>query len=280
MVAVSRLQADPWTLLVDLDGTLVCGGSVDVRALQALHRFVEKGGRFVPASGRPLDSILAVLVDAPRHACVIGLNGSVASVPTSPEVVPLGGIPVEAAAAVLHEVLSFEAAAVCVYASSGWWSCGSRELVRLEESRAGTLVLEHLDVLAAIERLGREGDPLKLLGIVREGTRADALRSVRMSLGNAVEVSTSYPEYLEITAPGVNKGTAVSALTTKFPEIFNRRIAAVGDGLNDLPMLHAAEISFAMQDAHEKLMLMADFQVGACGDGGVADAIAILESYE
>lgn len=249
---------------------------MDHESIDALREFVDDGGHFVAASGRPLESISLALTDAPEPACLIGLNGAIAS--AGGEVIGLGDIPVEVASAVLDEILGDERAAVCVYSPSGWWSCGSTELVQLEVERAGTSPSRHVDLPATLDRLSQEGPILKLLGIVAETSRGHAMRRIAARVGSSIEMSTSYPEYLEVTAPGVSKGTAVVALASEFSDVFSRRIAAVGDGLNDVTMFDVAETSFAMKGAHHRLVAVADHQVGACGDGGVAEAVALLEA--
>ena len=270
--------AADWVLLVDLDGTLICGGAVDHVSVDALHRFVDSGGLFVAASGRPLESITLALAEAPKPACIIGLNGAIASVGDAGEVRGLGGIPVEVASAVIGEILADERSALCVYSPAGWWSCGSTDLVQLEAARSGTSPTRHVDVSVTLDQLRQDGPILKLLGIVDQTGQRDARQRVTARVGDSIEISTSYPEYLEVTAPGVTKGSAVMALASDFPEVFDRRIAAVGDGLNDVAMLEVAEATFAMTGAHDRLVAIADHQVGPCGDGGVAEAIGLLEA--
>ena len=64
---------------------------------------------------------------------------------------------------------------------------------------------------------------------------------------------TSFAENLEFTAAGVNKGTAVQALSARLglgPE----QVMAFGDNYNDLPMLEAVGHPILMEGALAELL--------------------------
>ena len=83
---------------------------------------------------------------------------------------------------------------------------------------------------------------------------------------------TSFAENLEFTAAGVNKGTAVQALSARLglgPE----QVMAFGDAGNDLEMLAWAGWSFAMANASAEAKKAARYETGSNAEGGVGMAV-------
>ena len=72
---------------------------------------------------------------------------------------------------------------------------------------------------------------------------------------------------------GVDKSKALTVLSEKF-SLPRERIAAIGDELNDLPMIEAAGGKFAVANAKEKLKELATV-VPSVEEDGVAAALGI-----
>ena len=86
-------------------------------------------------------------------------------------------------------------------------------------------------------------------------------------------LSKSDPEYLEITARGVNKGTALPALAEYFG-FSTEEILAIGDADNDNQMLEAAGLGVAVANARETTKAVADVITERTNnDGAVAEAV-------
>jgi 5-amino-6-(5-phospho-D-ribitylamino)uracil phosphatase len=84
----------------------------------------------------------------------------------------------------------------------------------------------------------------------------------------------AYPKtnFINITATGVSKGSALQALTTYLGlELAN--VIAIGDGNNDVTLLSTAGFSIAMQDAPDELKSVADYVTANVEQSGVAQAI-------
>jgi hydroxymethylpyrimidine pyrophosphatase-like HAD family hydrolase len=73
---------------------------------------------------------------------------------------------------------------------------------------------------------------------------------------------------LEISAPGVDKGTALARLAAD-RKIASANVAAVGDMMNDLPMLQWASNAYAVANAHPQLFTVAK-AIPSNDDDGVA----------
>ncbi len=85
-------------------------------------------------------------------------------------------------------------------------------------------------------------------------------------------VTTSFGENMELTAPGVNKGTAVQALCARLglgPE----QVMAFGDAGNDLELLRWSGWSFAMGNASAEAKAAARHLTGTNREGGVGMAV-------
>ena len=77
---------------------------------------------------------------------------------------------------------------------------------------------------------------------------------------------------MELTAPGVNKGTAVQALCARLglgPE----QVMAFGDAGNDLELLRWSGWSFAMGNASAEAKAAARHLTGTNREGGVGMAV-------
>lgn len=85
-------------------------------------------------------------------------------------------------------------------------------------------------------------------------------------------VTSSIPGEIEITAPGVNKGTALEGFS-KNTGIALSDMMAFGDMMNDAEMLKAVGESFAMGNAHDDVKAVAKHTTLSNADDGVAVAI-------
>jgi len=77
---------------------------------------------------------------------------------------------------------------------------------------------------------------------------------------------------LELFAPDANKWSAVSRVADQ-RGIDTRRIAAIGDQVNDIAMLEGAALGVAMGNAIDAVVQVADRQTRTNDEGGVAHAI-------
>lgn len=91
--------------------------------------------------------------------------------------------------------------------------------------------------------------------------------------GDRLAVTRSKPRFVEITAPGVNKGTALAQLA-ELLGIRREQVMAIGDSHNDLDMLAYAGISVAVGNAAPEVKAKVDYVAARHAEGGVAEAIA------
>ena len=84
-------------------------------------------------------------------------------------------------------------------------------------------------------------------------------------------VTTSMPEYLEFLHPDVSKGNALRALAERHG-LDASQIMAIGDLLNDLPMVEMAGVGVAVAHGDEALKSSADY-VTTSSAQAVAEAL-------
>ena len=78
--------------------------------------------------------------------------------------------------------------------------------------------------------------------------------------------------YLELTPRGVSKWTGLSALAEHLG-IRTETICAVGDQINDLPMLREAGMSVAMGNAVDDVKVVAHWVTGRCDEDGIVAVV-------
>lgn len=94
-------------------------------------------------------------------------------------------------------------------------------------------------------------------------------------LGSQAYVTRSYPEFIEILSPRVDKGEALRFVAERLG-IEPAQILAIGDSWNDAPLLRAAGVGIAMGGAPDALLAVAAASVADVANDGVAEA---LERY-
>ncbi len=85
-----------------------------------------------------------------------------------------------------------------------------------------------------------------------------------------LEVSLSKPTFIEFTTAGVNKGTALKWLAEEYYHVKREEVAAAGDNTLDNSMIIYAGLGAAVKNAAESTLAVADIEIPACTDFGVA----------
>ena len=90
--------------------------------------------------------------------------------------------------------------------------------------------------------------------------------------GDEFLVNTSKKFVVEIIRGDVSKAKAVAALAAKYG-IKREEIIAIGDSLNDVPMVEYAGLGVMVANASKKALESADYVCPSCEDNGVAYVI-------
>ncbi|MFB5082807.1 Cof-type HAD-IIB family hydrolase [Symbiobacterium thermophilum] len=95
---------------------------------------------------------------------------------------------------------------------------------------------------------------------------------VRSRWGGRLEVTSSEPDLVELTAPGATKGEVVRALAARLG-IDRTQVAAIGNERNDLSMIHWAGLGAAVANAHEAVLAAVPRVVAHHDEDGVGQFI-------
>lgn len=128
------------------------------------------------------------------------------------------------------------------------------------------------DLVDFARSLPQASGVLKALFVVAPGQRDELWTRLRRCYEGQLEVVTSNPRFIELTALGISKGRALAALAERL-NIRPEQVMAAGDNFNDLTMVEYAGLGVAVGDAPPELKAVADVVVGTSREAGIADAI-------
>jgi Cof subfamily protein (haloacid dehalogenase superfamily) len=254
----------------DVDGTLLTKDKTLTDAAKAAARRLHDSGiGFTIVSSRPtigMDFLIAPLgIKLPIGA----FNGS--SI-VDPQMNPVEQhlIPVSAVARSL-DILNRFGVDIWLFTNDQWLTRnGDGEYVP-NEKRAikhdPTIVADFTPHLArACKIVGSSSDPNLLV-------RCEA--AVREALGTQALAVRSQTYYLDITPPGVDKGTFVQAMARRLG-ISTDAVATIGDMQNDIAMFRTSGVSFAMGNATDDVKQHATHVTASNEDDGFAKAMDMI----
>ncbi len=262
-------------IAADMDGTLLNEHSrVSERTIRAIQMARDKGVLFAACTGRFPDDASLVMLDAGLKGAVISLNGCVIADR------PLGNV--------LTEHLMEEETARCTLkvleALGEGYFIFARNAVysRFEKTRhhSETDFIGREEIKNRVTYYyGREAcldavnHPLYKFYVYRE-EGGHSLSEIRKALDCVPEHSLTQSSInnIEIMPANISKGTGLRDLASRL-DIKPENILALGDQLNDVPMLEYAGISVAMGNAVEAVKNTAIHLTASNMDDGVAEAI-------
>lgn len=255
----------------DLDGTLLGADErVSARTAAALRLAHDAGATVAAATGRSHRSAAPVLADLGVMRWAICSNGAVTYDLHEDRIATLRPIP----RAELSEL--FAAVAAGVPGAAFRW-----ELAEGAGHDAGFAAI-YADRLGPsrtqrdlADRLPDRDDVAKVM-IVHSGLLDDDLHEVlRLHLPPTLVASSAGARFVEVTAPGVDKATAVAELCVDLG-VAQHEVVAFGDQPNDLPLLRWAGRGVAMANAHSDVRAVADDHANHHAADGVAAYLEAL----
>jgi len=268
---------------MDLDGTLLPhGGAISERTAAAICAARARGVITTISSGRNIPSFIEYARTAGVDGPLIGMQGAIArELPAPGETgsgallrhVPFASTLAARAVewcrendlwghAVIQDDYAFDATDPHYETYQGWL--------------AGNAV-ERLHSIADLAQHLRQ-EPKEISKIVAHapaGHPETVLEQARETFGGDLDITISHPEYLEFTAPGVNKGAALKWLAARL-NIPLAQTMAIGDQHNDLEMLLAAGHGVAMHGAPEPVQRAARYLAPRSEEDGAARMIERL----
>jgi len=270
-------------LVMDLDGTLLPhGGAISERTTAAIRAARERGVITTISSGRNIPSFIEYARTAGVNGPLIGMQGAIArEMPALGETgsgallrhVPFTSTLAARAVewcrqndlwghAVIQDDYAFDATDPHYETYQGWL--------------AGNAVERLHSITDLAHHLRQEAKEIsKVVAHARAGHPETVLEQARETFGGDLDVTISHPEYLEFTAPGVNKGAALAWLAERL-NIPLAETMAIGDQHNDLEMLLAAGHGVAMHGAPEPVQRAARYLAPPSEADGAARMIERL----
>lgn len=261
------MSADIKLIALDLDGTLVHDAKrIPERNLAAVQRAMDKGITVAIATGRMHSSAETFVERLGLHGTpLISYNGAMIRVPGEAEPMYHVSVPPDLASQVVQHSVD-EQLHLNYFLDDLLYVTHMDHWAHLYKSRTG-----NWPALAGDLRCFDGQSPTKLL-IAAYPSEIDALLPREQELfGDRLYVTRSMPEYIEYLNPAVSKGAALEWLTAHLG-LQRAQVMAMGDMLNDLPMIQWAGLGVAMPMAEEQVRAVADF-VPEHEEEGVAEAI-------
>ena len=262
-------------IVSDIDRTIVpVNGRVSPATAEAVRDCRARGTEFAICSGRWFPSAREISAGqlGIEDGYMIICNGG-AVVKSDGTVLMEDGL-TRAQAEGVYEMLRNEPVTLCSYVRGAICRLGMEHLTvfRLPErpARIGGVSYEIIDEdESAFVRRGLER-PYKL-EIHADDRELLARLRVRLE-GTGLEIGSSYPNNVEVMAPGTGKGAATRWLT-EYLGLRGDQVMGFGDFLNDLPMLESVGWPMAVGNALDEVKAACRAVVPACEDDGVAWAI-------
>lgn len=226
--------------------------------IQAIHTLLEKGIRFVPATGRGFLFTERVLkqveLDQKENEYVISFNGAVITENKNHEVIHFEGFHFDEINQLFQFGKNYDVCiSICTLESIYHHNINEEERNRY---------------LAQKIPLNELNDDLTFLKdslfpkILFQSLDMNYLKEIATELtkvfGNQLSISYSSNRYLEINKAGVSKGDALLFLANKLG-IKAEEIIAVGDNHNDISMLQIAGLAISPRNAQPEVKEISDF---------------------
>ncbi len=257
--------------LCDFDGTLVRGdGTISEKNRRAIEKYRNGGGIFAVCTGRMPASILPRLKELGiEEGLVVAYQGATVLDVATGKPLKNDGFTKEQAQRALR-FLEGEDVHIHAYTLNDCYCNRDDEGLRIYEKVCGVTGIAVAEPLSDyVERNGLH--IVKALAMLppeeKEGLRLRA----QVALGDEFFVTCSSDWLVEIMPAAQNKAAAADFLSAYYG-VPLCRVAAIGDQLNDLPMIERAGGKFAVENAQEPLKKIARV-VPSCEEDGVAYAI-------
>lgn len=276
-------------VVTDMDGTLLNSfGEIPKENLDAVKRVMDMGVEFAIVTGRPYVSVKKLLEDSDLSCSVIGCNGA--------QVTDKSGRMIKAhymnGVSLLKIMKAAEDKEIYyqLYDDRYIYTKSRIKLLKMlknysNKSIAGNVTLKR--VISGAKRLFFV--EVRVKHDLIEFARSQGMNFYKIQISSLkhgeledfcetlneipdIDVTSSGYFNLEIGPGGITKGTALMELAN-IRGIGREEIIAMGDNINDLPMLEYAGMGVAMENAEAEVRSKAKFVTKSNDDNGVSYAL-------
>lgn len=253
---------------IDLDDTLLGPDhAVSARNVAAVRAVVASGVTVVIASGRMHEATLRFVHQMGLETPIISYNGAMVKNPHTGET----WLHERIAGRVAEQVMDYardHQMQLNYYLNDHFYSAAYTSWAQLYHERTQAPI----EIVPEMYETLRGTDPTKMI-LVDSKERTDSLLTpFRERFGDALYVTKSNDEYLEMMPPHANKGVALALVADKFGVTAAETIA-FGDSYNDIPMLQWAGLGLAVGNAKAETKAAAKRTIGTNAEDGVGVAL-------
>ncbi len=254
----------------DFDRTLVGEDLVlRPRTLAAIVAVREAGIRVLVVTGRMFRSVRPYVLEAGIEEPVVCYQGAVVAEPDTGRFLRHEPIPL----AVAREAIA------AVEADGFGLNCyvGDELYVASETPEAHAYAeFQHLPIHTVGPLLEWLDEPPTKLVAIGEPRVLDGLEErMKARFDGRLYISKSLPYFLEFASPAVTKASGMDFVAEHLG-IARERTVAFGDGENDVELLEWAGYAVAVENAHERVLALADFVCPPVDEEGVAQVVEAL----
>lgn len=245
-------------VLSDLDETLLVNHHVPDFNQDAIQKAMNKGVKFVPATGRAFNMIGEILNEIGTYnkedEYSICFNGGLIVENKDNRILHFNGLSYEMTKELFDIAARYDVCVLiftldCCYI----FNADPNEVQRKTDQKAPFKVIDEYDM----EFLRDD----KIAKILFERRDMDYLKSIKDDLyleyKNKVSMSFSSQRYLEFNALGVDKGSGLKWLAD-YLNIPISQCVAIGDNYNDVEMIEAAGLGACVSSAHDDIKQKSD----------------------
>ncbi|MCD8372826.1 MAG: Cof-type HAD-IIB family hydrolase [Clostridia bacterium] len=263
-------------IVSDFDGTLLPrGGIISEDVKSAINEYVENGGIFCVCTGRMTASIMPQVKKLGLKGLVIAYQGTVIADIESGKIIKKGGLSCEQGQEICLAMES-QGKIINAYSDEVLYTTagGGNRLIKKYEEITG-ITANHIDGCMSAYIRNNNLSCQKIISVVPPEEKIPLYKFLCETLGEKYEVTYSSDVLVEVSPKGDDKGEALKFIAD-FYHIPLEKTIALGDNLNDLPMLLAAGLGVAVDNATEELKKRCDEVCPSCEDGGVG---VIIRKY-
>ena len=157
------------------------------------------------------------------------------------------------------------------------WYSGTQWMVPCIDD-AIALEVEITGSTPTVADLDLQSEPTDKVMLISDPEHMESLRAAAAAVPPVLAAQFSKPNYLEITAAGVDKGSTLQRLC-RARGLVKTQVLAIGDGPNDLGLFSVARLSVAPAKAGHEVLAASDFRTVSNNHDGVAcvlDRLATL----
>ncbi len=255
----------------DLDGTLLGPtGTVSKRTVEAVRQARRAGIAVIPATARPAAAMISACGPAPVGPLAVCSNGSVLVDVESGQVIHHHQLTAEVVTTIMSTLREALPGIRFAIETLDQFHYEEGMIDREAALRWGILTPPARDIGSRLD-----GAVTKLCCWHPRMRAAETATAVARVAGALAEVTSAGADWALAGAPGITKAVGLSNACRRL-SIPADQVVAVGDELNDLPMLAWAAWPVAVANARDKVLEVASEVVPANVDDGVAQLLEQL----